>query len=282
MRTNKYNAGFTLVELAIVLVIIGLLVGGVLVGSDMIKAATIQKTTRQVSDIEVGATTFRAKYNQLPGDLQNASTVITLADGTTGPWTGGSRNPGAGNGDGIIQATADGTAATATLGAAGETINFMPHLAAAGYIKDNLVGQAYTVYTASVANIQAALPPAAIGQNTYLIASGATGGTGINATKNYLLLVGAPSAVAAAGIPPWTATLTPLQASNIDVKLDDGVPSTGNVISVAAAAPSPGTAGNATAAAGTYAAGQCYDTDTNAYWSAQGDGTCNLSIRASF
>lgn len=40
MRSRK--AGFTLVELAIVLVIIGLIIGGVLVGRDLIKAAELR------------------------------------------------------------------------------------------------------------------------------------------------------------------------------------------------------------------------------------------------
>ena len=42
-RLGFRQSGFTLVELAIVLVIIGLIVGGVLAGSDLIKAATLQK-----------------------------------------------------------------------------------------------------------------------------------------------------------------------------------------------------------------------------------------------
>ena len=49
MRDTNSRAGFTLVELAIVLVIIGLIIGGVLVGQDLIKAATIRST---VSDLE--------------------------------------------------------------------------------------------------------------------------------------------------------------------------------------------------------------------------------------
>ncbi|MBX9725821.1 MAG: prepilin-type N-terminal cleavage/methylation domain-containing protein, partial [Rickettsiales bacterium] len=39
-KVKRRNSGFTLVELAIVLVIIGLIIGGVLTGADLIKAAT--------------------------------------------------------------------------------------------------------------------------------------------------------------------------------------------------------------------------------------------------
>ncbi|MEJ0010791.1 MAG: prepilin-type N-terminal cleavage/methylation domain-containing protein [Alphaproteobacteria bacterium] len=60
---------FTLVELAIVLVIIGLLVGGVLVGADLITSAKINATVSDLQSYTTAATTFRDKYNGIPGDL---------------------------------------------------------------------------------------------------------------------------------------------------------------------------------------------------------------------
>ncbi len=66
---QKTNNGFTLVELAIVLVIIGLLVGGVLQGQELIKQAEIRKHIQVYKDIELGWSQFKVKYNAIPGDI---------------------------------------------------------------------------------------------------------------------------------------------------------------------------------------------------------------------
>jgi prepilin-type N-terminal cleavage/methylation domain-containing protein len=47
-RQSALSAGFTLIEISIVLVIIGLIVGGVLVGHDLIRAAGVRATISQV------------------------------------------------------------------------------------------------------------------------------------------------------------------------------------------------------------------------------------------
>jgi prepilin-type N-terminal cleavage/methylation domain-containing protein len=61
--------GFTLIELAIVLVVIGLVVGGVLVGRDLIGAATMRAQLSQIEQLNTGVATFRDKYGGIPGDL---------------------------------------------------------------------------------------------------------------------------------------------------------------------------------------------------------------------
>jgi|CXWL01.1.fsa_nt_gi prepilin-type N-terminal cleavage/methylation domain-containing protein len=79
-RNDKKKAGFTLVELSIVLVIIGLLVGGVLVGRDLIRAAEIRSQISQFERMNAAANTFRVKYNYLPGDIQDPdATQLGLA-----------------------------------------------------------------------------------------------------------------------------------------------------------------------------------------------------------
>ena len=60
---------FTLVELAIVLVIIGLIIGGVLVGRDLIAQAAIRGQIGQIDQYNAAARTFQIKYGGLPGDL---------------------------------------------------------------------------------------------------------------------------------------------------------------------------------------------------------------------
>ncbi len=67
----KQQNGFTLVELAIALVIIGLLVGGVLQGQELIRQAQIRKQIQALGDFDLAFNTFRTKYDAPPGDVRN-------------------------------------------------------------------------------------------------------------------------------------------------------------------------------------------------------------------
>ncbi len=67
--------GFTLIELAIVLVIIGLLVVSVLQGQELVKQARIRKDLASIQDFRRAIETFRSKYDQLPGDFDRADTL---------------------------------------------------------------------------------------------------------------------------------------------------------------------------------------------------------------
>jgi prepilin-type N-terminal cleavage/methylation domain-containing protein len=73
LSRNSDNSGFTLIEMAIVIVIIGLLIGGVLVGRDMISAAEVRAQVLQIEKYNTAANVFREKYACLPGDCKNAT-----------------------------------------------------------------------------------------------------------------------------------------------------------------------------------------------------------------
>ena len=68
---SALTAGFTLIELSVVLVIIGLIVGSVLVGQSLISAAGVRATIAQIEKYNTAANTFREKYGYLPGDIKD-------------------------------------------------------------------------------------------------------------------------------------------------------------------------------------------------------------------
>ncbi|MBI3440941.1 MAG: prepilin-type N-terminal cleavage/methylation domain-containing protein, partial [Proteobacteria bacterium] len=76
MRKTYQQKGFTLVELAIVLTIIGLLIGGILKGQQLMQNARITATMGQIRAVESATTTFRDTYGGMPGDLANAATRV--------------------------------------------------------------------------------------------------------------------------------------------------------------------------------------------------------------
>jgi len=60
--------GFTLVEIAIVLVIIGLLLGGILKGQEMITQAKIKNVMADFSGISAAYHGYQDRYRAIPGD----------------------------------------------------------------------------------------------------------------------------------------------------------------------------------------------------------------------
>ena len=66
--SRKGQSGFTLVEIAIVLVIIGLLLGGVLKGQEMITNAKVSKVENDYKGITAAILAYQDRYGVLPGD----------------------------------------------------------------------------------------------------------------------------------------------------------------------------------------------------------------------
>lgn len=74
MKTHQ--SGFTLIEIAIVLVIIGLLLGGVLKGQELITSARVRNMISQQDGIKAAYFGFLDRYRALPGDYAAASSNI--------------------------------------------------------------------------------------------------------------------------------------------------------------------------------------------------------------
>lgn len=77
MKTLIKKAGFTLVELAIVMTIIGLLIGGVLKGQELLENSRMTALSRDIKSYQAAITTFRDIYKGVPGDLLTATSYIT-------------------------------------------------------------------------------------------------------------------------------------------------------------------------------------------------------------
>jgi prepilin-type N-terminal cleavage/methylation domain-containing protein len=90
------SSGFTLVEIALVLVIIGLLLGGVLKGQELITSGRVRNLISQQDGIKAAFYGFQDRYRALPGDYASASTNINC---NGGPCLNG-------NGNGQIEANA--------------------------------------------------------------------------------------------------------------------------------------------------------------------------------
>jgi prepilin-type N-terminal cleavage/methylation domain-containing protein len=74
------SKGFTLIEIAIVLVIIGLLLGGVLKGQELITGARVRNLISQQDGIKAAFFGFQDRFRALPGDYGAATTNIGTAD----------------------------------------------------------------------------------------------------------------------------------------------------------------------------------------------------------
>jgi prepilin-type N-terminal cleavage/methylation domain-containing protein len=77
MNINKQK-GFTLVEIAIVLVIIGLLLGGILKGQELINSARVRNLADQNSGIQAAYYGFIDRYRQVPGDFIAADATAAM------------------------------------------------------------------------------------------------------------------------------------------------------------------------------------------------------------
>jgi len=126
----KKQKGFTLVEIAIVLVIIGLLLGGILKGQEMITQAKIKNVMSDFTGISAAYHGYQDRYRVLPGDDSGAASR----------WSGAT----SGNGNGIVAGAYNSTTAT------DESRLWWDHLRRAGFVSGSGSAQPFNAVTGQI------------------------------------------------------------------------------------------------------------------------------------
>jgi len=116
---KRHQSGFTLIEIAIVLVIIGLLLGGVLKGQELINSAKVKNLAADFKNVPVFIYGYQDKFKALPGD---DAAVVAHVNGTLATTPGAATN----RGNGIIEGAWNSSTAT------DESVLFWQHVRLAG------------------------------------------------------------------------------------------------------------------------------------------------------
>lgn len=184
---HRRQQGFTLIEIAIVLVIIGLLLGGILKGQELITSARVRNLISQQDGIKAAFFGFQDRFRAFPGDYTAATTNIANVAATA------ACNSGNGNGNGQVET------------AGNEMVLAWEHLSKAGFITGT-----YTCAAAPETNATTPVNP----YNVYvrIIYDGAYGIAG-GGQARHNIKTGAQVPVEI--------------IAEIDRKIDDGAPYTG-------------------------------------------------------
>ena len=101
---KSQQSGFTLVEIAIVLVIIGLLLGGILKGQELINSAKVKNLANDFRVVPTYIYAYQDKFKALPGDDPQVVAHVTGSTLATTPATS--------QGNGVINGNWNSTTAT--------------------------------------------------------------------------------------------------------------------------------------------------------------------------
>lgn len=208
------SRGFTLVELAIVLTIIGLLIGGILKGQQLIANTRMTTTIAQVQAYRAANTTFRDMYQTLPGDLPTATTRITGCTAATNCYNGD------GNGFlGVVSTNYSHDDQSNTIAQPRvETTMYWQHLAGA-----NLISGVRSGANPVAPEWGSTHPAAKIGGGFHVLSANEPAiPAGNNPAAGAYFILRSRATGDPHPTTPGIEVLTPTQAERIDLKMDDG------------------------------------------------------------
>ena len=219
-----HKRGFTLIELAIVFVVIGLIIGGVLTAQSITTASKGQAILKDLQQLDITVKNFQTKYNALPGASKDFG----------------------GNGDDNITDQMNNPSSGVPFSAhwGGELGNFWMHLQAGGFTSKGItftnviplsdpvtiLGNLYWRLSAK-APLSNLNPVSGLGNNMgYNLSISCTASACASTyvytyyLANVLIFDGSTNMFAGQALPSGYAQI-------IDSKLDDGVPTTGKITS---------------------------------------------------
>jgi prepilin-type N-terminal cleavage/methylation domain-containing protein len=201
------RAGFSLLELSIVLSIIGLLVGGILATQSYLRNAELTTVVNEGKYYLNAMKQFERTYQGLPGDLGNASSYWASA------------------------ANGDGNNIISVAGITSEYFTAFDHMVRAGVITGSYSAAAGSA-GAQDGDIGVNIPALAM-KNVGLFVRSANAGGYFNAdTRHYDGFYGTFVGIGMDGggnTLPLNGFMTPRQANKIDTKFDNGHPGTGSL-----------------------------------------------------
>ena len=221
MKRNQ--SGFTLIEIAIVLVIIGLLLGGVLKGQELINSARVKNLATDFKNIPVFIYGYQDKFKALPGDQTQAALDLQFPPANTGTVCTPAAAGKCATGNGVIEGNWN------DLGIASESYVFWQHVRLAG------LAPGVTAIPGTPAHGDGYLPVNAAGGEIG-IQSGTTSATATPIKDGSGNAIRGSYVICSAGILGKFVT-------QLDTTMDDGNTATGSMMAgVATAAGTPMTA----------------------------------------
>jgi len=213
--------GFTLVELSIVIIIIGFLIAGISAGQSLVKQAKLNAVITEFNGYSTAFNTFKIRFGYLPGDFPNAFAFWNTNCAATAAHCNG-------DGDGIIDQVAYGVHPEQDIRQ--ESFMAWVHLSLAGIIPGNYSGFGIAGNNWE-SQIGVNIPASKYDNGGWFPSlTDAWWYTVVDSTltKRQALMIGADQP----GQSTSYALFSSIDSSNIDSKIDDGIPYTGTVVSL--------------------------------------------------